>query len=58
MKTLEDFQLSLNGELALCEINGHVHSMSYNYANVNKFTDSVCSLKFSGGWSIFIFYIF
>lgn len=46
MRTLDDFQLPNDGELALCEINGHIHSMNYDYANVNKFTNTVCTLTF------------
>lgn len=41
MRTLEDFQLPNDGEVALCEINGHVHSMNYDFANVKNFTNSV-----------------
>lgn len=47
MKTLEDFQLPDDGELALCEINGHIHSMKYDNADVNKFTNRVYSFLFS-----------
>lgn len=41
MRTLEDFQIPNDGEIALCEINGHIHSMNFDYANVNKFTNTV-----------------
>lgn len=52
MKTLIDFQLPNDGELALCEINGHVHSMNCDYANVNKFTNTVCSVSYFVSHSI------
>ncbi|CAH1117706.1 unnamed protein product [Phaedon cochleariae] len=41
MRNLHDFELPNDGEISLCEINGRIHSMNYDYANVNAFTNTV-----------------
>lgn len=41
MRTLIDFQAPLDGEITLCEVNGHIHSMNFEFANVNTFTKAV-----------------
>lgn len=50
MRTLDDFQLPNDGEICLCEINGHVHSMACDYANVNKFTNTVSNFYLFKFW--------
>lgn len=41
MRNLEALEVPNDGEISLCEINGRMQSMNYNYANVNAFTDTV-----------------
>lgn len=41
MRNLEDFHPPLDGEIALCEINGRIISRSFEFANVNAFTNTV-----------------
>ncbi|KAJ8956838.1 hypothetical protein NQ318_014252 [Aromia moschata] len=41
MRCLTDFEVPNDGEISLCEINGRMHAMNYNYANVNAFTNTV-----------------
>ncbi|VEN34662.1 unnamed protein product [Callosobruchus maculatus] len=41
MKGLHEFEVPNDGEICLCEINGRVHSMNYDYANLNAFTDAL-----------------
>ncbi|XP_018577901.1 aladin [Anoplophora glabripennis] len=41
MRNLEAFEVPNDGEIALCEINGRMQSMNYNYANVNAFTNTL-----------------
>ncbi|KAJ8967810.1 hypothetical protein NQ314_002619 [Rhamnusium bicolor] len=41
MRNLEDFEVPNDGEISLCEINGRMLSMNYDYANVNAFTKTV-----------------
>ncbi|KAG5893708.1 hypothetical protein JTB14_017815 [Gonioctena quinquepunctata] len=41
MRNLQDFDLPNDGEISLCEINGRVHCMNYDYANVSAFTTTV-----------------
>lgn len=45
MRNLADFELPSENEIALCEINGRVHCMNAEYANVGAFTNSVSNLK-------------
>lgn len=41
MRNLLEFQAPIDGEVTLCEVDGRVHSMNYEYANVNVFTNTV-----------------
>ncbi|KAI4469793.1 aladin [Holotrichia oblita] len=41
MRTLLEFQAPTDGEVTLCEVDGRIHSMNYEYANVNVFTNTV-----------------
>lgn len=45
MRTLEDFHPPLDGEISLCEINGRVLSRSFEFTNVNAFTNTVGILQ-------------
>lgn len=47
MRNLEDFQLPNDGEVTLCGINGRVHSVNFDFANVNVFTNSVSLRNYS-----------
>ncbi|RZC34365.1 aladin [Asbolus verrucosus] len=40
MRNLEDFPVPNDGEITLCEINGRMQCMNYEYANVSTFTTS------------------
>ncbi|XP_060516995.1 aladin-like [Cylas formicarius] len=41
MKNLNEFQVPNDYEIPLCEINGKVHCMNAEYANINTFTNAV-----------------
>ncbi|CAH2011328.1 unnamed protein product [Acanthoscelides obtectus] len=41
MKGLHEFEVPNDGEICLCEINGRVHSVNYEYANLDAFTDAL-----------------
>lgn len=46
MRNLLEFQAPTDGEVTLCEVDGRIHSMNYEYANVNVFTNTVSWIKF------------
>lgn len=45
MKDLFGFNTAEEGEIALCELDGRLHCMKYDYANINAFTVSVSEVK-------------
>lgn len=45
MRNLFEFHAPTDGEVTLCEVDGRVHSMNYEYANTNVFTNTVSLLN-------------
>ncbi|XP_076270083.1 aladin-like [Rhynchophorus ferrugineus] len=43
MRNLHDFDYPSDGEVAVCELNGRVHYMEAQYANVGTFTNSIAN---------------
>ncbi|XP_017779368.1 PREDICTED: aladin-like [Nicrophorus vespilloides] len=41
MNSLQDFTCPNDGELTLCEVDGRIHSMNFEFANVNAFTNTI-----------------
>lgn len=41
MKDLFGFNTAEEGEIALCELDGRLNCMQYDYANINAFTNAV-----------------
>lgn len=41
MKDLFGFNYAEEGEVALCELDGRLNCMQYEYANINAFTNTV-----------------
>lgn len=41
MKSLQGFNTAQPNEIPLCEVDGRLHCMQYDFANVSTFTNSV-----------------
>lgn len=52
MKSLNIFQAPNDGEITLCEVDGRVHSMNYEYANISAFTTTVSKQEIRLGINI------
>lgn len=41
MRNLSGFAIPGDGEVSLCEVDGRLHSMKFEYANISAFTNAV-----------------